>query len=137
MEKSFYTILSITVIPELILNIAFNLFSSVKQCLYKVFLVYIYVYIFFLVTYVIYITNSNCGKACGLRMAMNCTYLLRGEILHMWWDQNLVYDMDHAICANSIMEYNFSFVVQNYRVLERQQKHFFCGTSWEGDAQFI
>lgn len=68
---------------------------------------------------------------------MNCTYLLRGDILHMWWDQNLVYDMDHAICANSIMEYNFSFVVQNYRVLERQQKHFFCGTSWEADAKFI
>jgi len=46
----------------------------------------------------------------------------------------LVYDMDHAVCANSITEYNFSFVIQNQRVLERQQKHVFCGTLWEGEA---
>lgn len=67
-------------------------------------------------------------------MAMSSTYLLKGKILHVWWDQNLVYDMDHTICTNSISEYNFSIVVQNQGVLERQQKHVFCGTLCVGET---
>lgn len=87
----------------------------------------------FLFTYRIYISDSNCGKAPGLGVVISCTYLLEGEILHMWRNQNLVYDMDHTICANSITEYNFSSVVQNQWVLERQQKHFFCEICWQSD----
>lgn len=63
---------------------------------------------------------------------MSCTYPLRawGEILNVWWDQDLVYDMNHAICTNSITGYNFSFIVQIQRVLKRQLKIFSVGSCW-------
>jgi len=65
-------------------------------------------------------------------MTTSCTYPLRawGEILNVWWDQDLVYDMNHAICTNGVTGYNFSFIVQIQRVLKRQLKIFSVGSCW-------